>query len=53
MRDDPKSGCFRINLGPGSAVGEKAKNISERESRERNAAALSVVSASVPWPLNT
>ena len=53
MRDDPKSGCFRINLGPGSAVGEKAKKIGERESGERNAAALSVVSAFVSWPLNT
>ena len=53
LRDDPKSGCFRINLGPGSAVGEKAKKIGERESGERNATAFSVVSAFVSWSLNT
>ena len=53
LRDDPKSGCFRINLGPGSALGGKAKKIGERKSGERNAAALSVVSAFVSWPLNT
>ena len=45
LRDDPKSGCFRISLGRGSAVGEKTKKIGERMSGERNAAALSVVSA--------
>ena len=43
LRDNPKSGCFRINLGPGSAVGEKAKKIGERESGERNTTAFSVV----------
>ena len=53
LRDDPKSGCFRINLGPGSALGEKAKKIGERESGERNASTLSVASAFVSWPLNT
>ena len=39
LRDDPRRGCFRINLGPGCALGEKAKKIGERESGERNAAA--------------